>query len=214
MSERVQTYLDEEAGVELRLPVTPKEYQCETGINVNLVNIDGLGDLHMAGYRTLDTEVVEGFFPAHNYPFSAPGASADPWTYIRQLERWCRDRKVLRYLVAGTEINMAVILESVRYYERDGTNDLYFRITHREYEAPQVLPAEGAPTPQRPAETAAATPTPYTVVKGDTLWCLCRKFYGETSMALCQQVAAANGIKNPNLIRVGQSIRFPAKKDL
>lgn len=49
-------------------------------------------------------------------------------------------------------------------------------------------------------------PSPYKVVRGDTLGSIAKK-YGYT----VNELAKHNGIKNPNLIRVGQVIRFPEK---
>lgn len=49
-------------------------------------------------------------------------------------------------------------------------------------------------------------PSPYKVVRGDTLGSIAKK-YGYT----VDELAKHNGIKNPNLIRVGQMIRFPEK---
>ena len=48
----------------------------------------------------------------------------------------------------------------------------------------------------------------YTVKKGDTLWALARKF-GTTEEAL----VASNGIKNKNLIYVGQVLQVPTKEE-
>ena len=47
------------------------------------------------------------------------------------------------------------------------------------------------------------------MVKGDTIWALCQKYYGTVDGKLCAQVAAYNGIKNPNLIYPGDVIKFP-----
>ena len=49
-------------------------------------------------------------------------------------------------------------------------------------------------------------PSPYKVVRGDTLSKIAKK-YGYT----VTELAKYNSIKNPNLIRVGQVIRFPEK---
>ena len=217
LSERVQTYLDESSGVELILPVTPKRYQWDTAVAVNKVTIDGLGELNIPGRPKLAEETVEGLLPARDYPFNRPGTVTDPRHYLDQLERWCLAGTVLRYLVAGAGLNRAVILERVRWYEQDGTNDVYYRIDQRGYAPARAARLQGGGTQsavQRPTDTAAPAAASYTVVKGDTLWGLCRKFYGETSQALCQRVAGANGIKNPNLIYVGQTIRFPPKGEV
>lgn len=56
-----------------------------------------------------------------------------------------------------------------------------------------------------PDAGAAQGVTVYTVKKGDTLFRIAAK-YGTTYQA----IAAYNGIKNPNVIRVGQKIKIPA----
>lgn len=56
-----------------------------------------------------------------------------------------------------------------------------------------------------PDAGAAQGVTVYTVKKGDTLYRIAAK-YGTTYQA----IAAYNGIKNPNAIRVGQKIKIPA----
>jgi len=52
----------------------------------------------------------------------------------------------------------------------------------------------------------------YTVVKGDTLSSICRRFYGDAS--LYNKLARYNSIANPNLIYAGQQIRLPDKSAL
>lgn len=60
-------------------------------------------------------------------------------------------------------------------------------------------------TDTAPDAGAAQGVTVYTVKKGDTLSQIAAK-YGTTY----QKIAAYNGIKNPNVIRVGQKIKIPA----
>ncbi len=50
-----------------------------------------------------------------------------------------------------------------------------------------------------PSET---NPKSYTVQKGDSLWTICKKFYGDGSKY--KDVAAKNNIANPNFLSVGQ----------
>jgi len=85
----------------------------------------------------------------------------------------------------------------------------------REYAEPQgritVLTAEAEealPTmPEQPAETGPAEAT-YTVVSGDCLWNIAQRVYG--SGAKYPVIAAANGLADPNYIRVGQVLTLPA----
>ena len=47
------------------------------------------------------------------------------------------------------------------------------------------------------------------MVKGDCLWTICKRFYGDGSLAY--KLATANNIKNPNLIYPGQVLTLPDK---
>jgi nucleoid-associated protein YgaU len=61
------------------------------------------------------------------------------------------------------------------------------------------------PIDPRPVET---TPTPqtHTVVSGDCLWNICKKYLGDGSKY--PEIASLNGISNPNLIYPGQVIKL------
>ena len=64
-----------------------------------------------------------------------------------------------------------------------------------------------APTQAAP-ETQPAEETEYTVVAGDCLWDLANRFYGRAQD--WKRISDANGLKNPNLILIGQRLRIPA----
>ena len=76
---------------------------------------------------------------------------------------------------------------------------------------PEPTPVEPEPAPvePEPAPAPSAGETTYVVVAGDCLWNLAHKYYGTGS--LYQKIADANGIKNPALIYVGQTLIIPAK---
>ena len=61
-----------------------------------------------------------------------------------------------------------------------------------------------------PAEEKTETAETYVVVAGDCLWSLAKKFYGNG--ALYNRIVAANPIKNPNLIHVGDVLNIPMTK--
>lgn len=201
MSKRKQIFVDEAAGEELLLPVTPQSYQWTSGVSVSTLNLDAIGTVHLPGKRTLAAEPIECFFPAREYPFNEPGTVTDPNYYLDWLEKRCQSRTVLQYIVTDTGLNKAVIIESIRRYEDDGTNDVKARITIREYAAPG---------------TASVTPEEitHTVQSGETLSTLCQRYYGTTSTLLCQRVASYNAIKNIYLLTPGQTIRFPPESKL
>ena len=72
-----------------------------------------------------------------------------------------------------------------------------------------LIPATTAAEPvplAAPVVPAAPKYTPITIVRGDTLWALSRK-YGTT----VAELAKINGIANPNLIIAGKTLKVPAK---
>lgn len=201
-------------GRELVLPITPESFSVSHGVNVQTVNINELGDAHFAGYSTLSNITLTGIFPANAYDFATYHVT-DPYEYVAQIKALIDARNPVRFLVSGTDVNLPVLVESMDYGEQDGTNDVYYTITLSGYRylSTATVPEDATEaTATRAVETQPEHPTTYTVVKGDTLGAIARKYYGDTSMAY--KLATANGIKNPNLIRVGQVINLPDAEKL
>lgn len=55
--------------------------------------------------------------------------------------------------------------------------------------------------------SSTSTGNYYVVQKGDTLWAIAKKYYGDGSKY--PKIASANGISNPNIIHVGQKLLIP-----
>jgi LysM repeat protein len=206
------------------LPVTPEAYRWEQGINLETVNISETGDVYLPGGESRYSGKIECLFPANDYPWLTPGAGTDPYSYVNQFAAWAKGKKPVRYVVSGTEINAQVYVESIQYEEKDGSGDVYATICLREYvdlEAKTVsnLDTSGGGTSGNSGQStatasASAASQQYTVVSGDTLSALCRKFYGNGSSAYYKALAAYNGITNPNVLRVGQVLTIPAEDAL
>ncbi len=201
--------LKEEAGKELILPVTPASWQGEAGRKASSLTMHTVGAVNLPGSRVLLDEELDCLLPAKEYSFNTPGAVTDPWHYLRQLIRWSDEGTVLRFIVSGTEVNEAVILDPIRYREQDGTNDIYCTIPLRGYRTLAAETTETSTTGNnaRAVSSTTVTQATYTVVAGDTLSAIARKFYGDAS--LYGKLAAANGIKNANLIYPGQVLKIP-----
>ena len=116
----------------------------------------------------------------------------------------------MRFIVTDTDVNIPVLVENISYGEKDGSNDVYATISLAEY---RYLKAESLEqtggNEARAVEQGPTRASSYTVKKGDTLSEICLRFYGDGRPAKYKALAAVNGIKNPNLIYVGQIISLP-----
>lgn len=191
------------------LPVTPDGYRVEKGINIEVVNIHELGDAILTGYGTLATIKISCMFPANDYPFSRDD---DPDSYIAQFEKWVQKKTKLRFVVGNTGVNVPVVIQSFTYGEQDGTNDVYADIILREYrtlKAVKMANTAASKPREQVVKTSGASVSNYTIVYGDTLCGICRRYYGDGSYAKALKLAAYNGIPNANIIYVGQNVKIP-----
>ena len=58
-----------------------------------------------------------------------------------------------------------------------------------------------------PSSTPSTNKRYYTVVKGDTLWGIAKRYYGNGNQY--PKIAKANNIKNPDIIHIGQKLLIP-----
>lgn len=207
---RLLIFKDTETNTELILPVTPDNFSIDHGIRMETINIHTVGDVNIAGYTTLATIKIDCMFPASPYPFINAGTVLEPYYYVNAIQKWCDDRKMLRFVVSGTPFNISVKVESISSSERDGTNDVYSSITLREQRILNAVTVQTASSnSNRRTGSATDTAKTYPVKRGDTLSAICRKIYGDAS--LYSKLAKYNNIKNPSLIYVGQIIKLPTK---
>lgn len=199
-----------ETAQELIMPVTPASYPMAAGRAVERLDMAEVGQIALPGLETLFSEVLEVMLPAQLYPFCTAEAVADPDYYLDLLTEWSREGHVCRYIVTGTSINSPVLLGPIDYGEQDGSNDVYAKIPLYEYRYLEDVQVEKlTQNSSRPTEAAdqPTTADSYTVVQGDSLWAICKKYYGDGSLAY--KLATANDITNPNLIYPGQVLSLP-----
>lgn len=202
-----------DTGQALTLPVTPKSYPMAAGRAVERLDMAQTGQIALPGLQSLFAEQLEFELPARAYPYLTASAVPEPSYYIDLLTAWSRDANVCRYIVSGTDINSPVLLGPLSYGESDGTNDVQCKLPLYEYRfLAEVQVEKVTQNSGRSVENPPQTAGSYTVVKGDSLWAICKKFYGDGSLAY--KLATANGIKNPNLIYPGQVLTLPDKGTL
>lgn len=212
--ERIIILKNTATGQELTMPVTPSSYPMMSGRTVERLDMAQTGQIALPGLKTLFSEPLDVMLPAQLYPFCTAGAVPDPFYYLEVLSAWSEAGDVCRYVVAGTKINSPVLLGPVEYSEKDGTNDIYARIPLYEYRYLEEVQMGFTQNRSRATEPGSlqTSADSYTVEKGDSLWAICKKVYGDGSLAY--KLATANGIKNPNLIYPGQVLQLPVVEEL
>lgn len=200
---------------QLTMPVTPAEFAVEVGRNVTVLDMSQTGEAAFPGLSALFDEQMEFLFPVEARNYTQGGYTGDPYAMVKTLTDWSEAGEVLRLIVTDTPVNFPVLLGPVRYGEQDGTGDVYVRLTSRQYrdlaaETSEIKSATGNKT--RSTSRAQQAARAHTVVKGDTLWGIARKYYGNG--ALCYKLAKYNGIKNANLIYPGNKVTCPDKSKL
>lgn len=65
-----------------------------------------------------------------------------------------------------------------------------------------------------PSEASSDRTQSYTIVRGDTLSIICRRYYGRSTAKYYNALAKYNGIKNPHLIYPGRTLKIPPENVL
>lgn len=204
-------FLNTKTSEQLTMPVTPPEFAVEFGRTVENLDMAQTGQVNLPGLEALFNEQQEFLLPSETRNYTGSGYGGEPYTVAETLTRWSLAGDVLRYIVTETPVNVPVLLGPVRYGESGGAGDVTVRLTLRQYRDLAVETTEKTATGNagRSAPAAAKTASSYTVQKGDTLWGIARRTYGDG--ALAWKLAGYNGIKNANLIYPGQRVTLPDK---
>lgn len=117
----------------LRLPVPPPNYAIKKAINNSVIVVEGLGEVSFIGKPKLaEIPTIESFFPKRIYSFCQYKTFPNPKECIDLIEKWMLSGKPIRYLVTGA-LNIECSIEDFTYGQRDGTGDVYFSLSLKEY---------------------------------------------------------------------------------
>lgn len=125
-------------GRRLRIPVLPSEYKVTSVQNNTTVNVIGLGEVVLKGKRGLREISFSSFFP-HRYDSSYCEFQniRSPRSYVDRIEKM-KQAGAVKLMITGTPINFRCTIESFEWGEDDGTGDISYTLTFKEYRAPSV----------------------------------------------------------------------------
>ena len=202
------------------LPVNPESFSFTEKHNNTSVNVNSIGEVNLIGKRGLTEGTISSFFPNQNYNFGNNSGRKKPYVYVNTILKWKEEGKPVRLIVGGN-INVQVTIESFKYGEQDGTGDVYYLLGVKEYRAVTVTKVKKKSTSKKKTTKKKTTTKKkrttenkpkqktYTVKKGDCLWNIAKKFYGNGAKYTKIYNANKSKIKNPNLIYPGQVLVIP-----
>lgn len=221
-------YLDK-----MLLPIAPSKVQLKIknqNKTLNLINHGEVNILKDAGLTSIDFEAI---IPQVQYPFSRYKNGFEPAkNYLEKLEALKVKKEPFQFIVTRTtangkilfNTNIKVSLEeySIREDAKEGLDvgvliklkqfkDYSTKIVKlpkkKKASKKTVKVTKNRETKNSPApKTSAKT---YTVVKGDCLWNIAKRFYGDGSKYTKIANANKDKIKRPNLIYPGQVLTIP-----
>lgn len=205
------------AGKEIIIPVLPSKLKVTSAGDNDTDTVLGLGEVLILRQKRLRTVSWDSFCPAHSAPY-APGVITPPLELIRAIQTARDALQPVRLLITGTDldINVRMGIESFDYEERSGElGDLYYSIKlseWKDYSPRRIVLQEKKPTAKDTSRAGQPNgmPKTYTVVKGDCLWYIAKRFYGkggEWPKIYSANKAIIGG--NPNLIYPGQVFTIP-----
>ena len=162
------------------------------------------GTVNIWGGRGLREVRLTTFLPAVNSPFYNGQA---PESVLAMLKSWQDSGDPVRLIISGSDINDAFLIEDVSETLAEGDRDVGLTLTLREYKFKSALAAlaggsgvSGSSAFQRQDERV--TPRTYTVKKGDTLWSIATRFYGDGTR--WRELASKNGVGDPRKLQIGK----------
>ena len=215
------------------LPIAPDKLQIKISNANKTITLINEGEINMLKTAALTDIEFECRIPQSQYPFAKyPSGFKEASYFLDQFETLKADKKPFQFIVSRTlpdgrvlfSSNIKVSMENYQITEQasDGF-DLKVKIKLKQYrdygtktvrvksvtlDAVQAEVKEERAAESGPAPAASQT---YVVVKGDCLYTIARKFYGDGSKYTAIYDANRNVIGgNPNLIYPGQVLTIPS----
>lgn len=207
-------------------PIAPSQLQLKIGNNNKTITLMNEGEVNILKQAKLTDISFDLLLPNMKYPFATyKSGFKDAKFFLNEIEKMKTDGKPFQFVVTRTlpygrflfDTNMKVSLESYEIKEdaKEGF-DVVVSIKLKQYKdygtkICNVTFADSKPklSIQNSRPGSPESTETYTVVKGDCLWNIAKRFYGDGSKYPIIYNANKDKIKNPNLIYPGQVLLIP-----
>jgi len=211
-------YLAEEGDVGFKLPISPEQVDVDWGSDHYVTSVINIGEVSIPRLPKLRRFKLSSFWPRKWYPFLTSGEVFQPDWYFDLIERWRKDKKVLQFIVDGDmRQNVSVIIDGFRFTETpgyEGEPKYELSLIENKYIAPKKVQVKKEAIVSSPQEKQLKRPAPekpqmYTLKKGDTLWAIAKRVYGDGSK--WRIIAKANNISDAETrrLQIGRTLVIP-----
>ena len=197
----------------MRLPITPEQYSISLATKIEPFSATSVGNIYVYGHDEPINLELSSFFTTQNYYFvkSSTLPVTNSFDYIKHLDALRISKKPCRVLITcddGTRLNKLFKLGSISYTE-DSKNiqNITFILKFFEHTDLKATLNTQIAINNRP-ESVVANPTHYTVIAGDNLTKIARKFYNNNDWKKIYDANIDVIGKNPNLIFAGQVLKI------
>lgn len=188
-------------------PLTPFP-KFSSSMDISTEKLYGHGEMDTGATRKLTKITMSGIFPHpdNKYDFVFNN-DYTPGYYTNYLYQWMENQNdlLLTYRTDKKKItHLNCRIEKFDYHEDDGTKNVKFNLTLREYRKYDLTISDDEALSQKIRKEYGADT--YYVGEGDTLMSIAAKLYSDSSKWV--YLMNKNDLKNPLILTVGQAIKI------
>ncbi|WP_242957670.1 LysM peptidoglycan-binding domain-containing protein [Clostridium cochlearium] len=210
----------------MKLPITPESYEIRDDEQIETVKLASIGDINIPTFEQPQSFSITGIFSTNKNHYLnknlIPDLISKTIDYVYVLRKWQKDKDIIRILIVPIDdirarLDAKFYIKSVTINgEYEATGDIGYTLDFVECPPEEAKPKIKAkntvvkrPTPKAKQPPAKPKQRTYTVKRGDCLWNIARRYYGNGALYTKIYNANRSKIKNPNLIYPGQVFVIP-----
>jgi nucleoid-associated protein YgaU len=213
----------------IQLPVNPESLKVLTQNANQTLNVSQLGEINVWGPEMLKAVTLQSFWPYSYMPtYCSYKDFIKPMEFVNKVLTHKNAGVWIRLIVVdtkkGIDFSLDCYIEQFNYEFKGFDGSIYYSLSLREFRQISDATRPNPPTSGGSGLSSSGSNSgsnsnnsnnnspnykTYTVVKGDSLWTIAKKFYGSGSKWKTIYNANTDKIKNPNLIYPKQVLKIP-----